>query len=152
MKMKMQRSFASVAIALALMIGAQNSLRAQVVEERESDSNPATAIFKATLAGAGTGLLLGGAYALIESDGADETEDILKWGVAGGAIAGAAVGVVYVLLRSQPEGDADVVAPAVDASNGRISVGAPTLLVSRHVDVTGRSRGRLEARLLQARF
>jgi hypothetical protein len=152
MKTKVQRSFASLATALVLMIGAQSSLRAQVVEERESDSNPATAIFKATLAGAGTGLLLGGAYALVASDGADETEDALKWGVAGGAAAGVVVGLIYVALRSQPEGDADVVAPGVDASNGRITVGTPTLLVSRYVDVTGRSRGRLEARLLQARF
>jgi hypothetical protein len=148
----MPRSLTAAAVALVLMVGAQDSLRAQVVESRESDSNPATAIFKATLAGAGTGLLLGGAYALVESDGADETEDILKWGVAGGAMAGAAVGIVYVLLRSQPEGDVDAVSPAVDASNGRVTLAAPTLLASRHVDVTGRTRGRIEARLLQARF
>ena len=150
--MNLRRTFASVAVMLTLSVGMQDSLRAQVVEERESDSNPATAVFKATLAGAGTGLLLGGAWALVASDGADETEDALKWGVAGGAVAGALVGLAYIAFRSQPEGDADVVAPAVDASNGRISVGAPTLLVSRHVDVTGRSRGRIEARLLQARF
>ena len=150
--MNVRRTFASVAVMLTLSVGMQDSLRAQVVEERESDSNPATAVFKATLAGAGTGLLLGGAWALVASDGADETEDALKWGVAGGAVAGALVGLAYIAFRSQPEGDADVVAPAVDASNGRISVGSPTLLVSRHVDVTGRSRGRIEARLLQARF
>jgi hypothetical protein len=148
----MPRWLGVAAIALVLVVGAQDSLRAQVVESRESDSNPATAIFKATLAGAGTGLLLGGAYALVESDGADETKDALKWGVAGGAVAGAAVGLVYVLLRSQPEGDADTVAPALDASNGRLTFAAPTLLASRREDVTGRTRSRLEARLVQARF
>lgn len=148
--MRMPRSFASAALALVLIVGAQDSLRAQVVETRESESNPVVTVFRGTLYGAGTGLLLGGAYALIESDGADETRDILKWGVAGGAIAGAAVGLVYVLLRPQPRGDADVVG-MVDASNGRVSFGVPTV-VARRWDTAGRATTAFEARLLQARF
>jgi hypothetical protein len=145
------RSFASAAFALVLMVGAHDSLRAQVVETRESDSNPVVTVFRGTLYGAGTGLLLGGAYALIESDGADETRDILKWGVAGGAIAGAAVGLVYVLLRPQPRGDADVIG-MVDASDDGLRFGAPTLL-TRRVDMAGQAPSlAFEARLLQARF
>jgi hypothetical protein len=149
--MKLSRSFASAALALVLMVGAKDSLRAQVVETRESDSNPVVTVFRGTLYGAGTGLLLGGAYALIESDGADETRDILKWGVAGGAIAGAAVGLVYVLLRPQPRGDADVVG-MVNASDDGLRFGAPTLL-TRRVDRVGQASSlAFEARLLQARF
>jgi hypothetical protein len=149
--MKVSRSFVSAILALVLVVGGHDSLHAQVVEERESDSNPVVTIFRGTLYGAGTGLLLGGAYALIESDGADETRDILKWGVAGGAIAGAAVGLVYVLLRPQPEGDADVVG-MVEASDDGVRFGAPTLL-TRRVDVAGRAPSlAFEARLLQARF
>jgi hypothetical protein len=150
--MKLSR-FASAARALVLMVGAQDSLRAQVVETRESESNPVVTGFRGSLSGAGTGLVLGGAWALLESDSQDETLDILKWGTASGAIAGATVGLLYVLFRSQPQGDADVVAPAAfNAADGRVDVGVPTLLASRRVDITGESRGRLEARLLQARF
>lgn len=149
--MKLPRHLTSAALVLVLILGVHDSLRAQVVEERESDSNPVVTMFRGTLYGAGTGLLLGGAYALIESDSQDETWDILKWGTAGGAIAGAAVGLVYVLLRPQPEGDADVVG-MVDASNGRVSFGAPTLL-TRRVDRGGGAPSlAFEARLLQARF
>ena len=148
--MRLPRSFASAALALVMIVGAQESLRAQVVETRESESNPVVTVFRGTLYGAGTGLLLGGAYALIESDGADETEEILKWGVAGGAIAGAAVGLVYVLLRPQAEGDADVIG-MVDASNGQVSFGLPTV-VARRLDTAGRASTAFEARLLQARF
>ncbi|MGE0158525.1 MAG: hypothetical protein AB7T31_03880 [Gemmatimonadales bacterium] len=148
--MKLPKSFASAALALVLIVGVQDSLSAQVVEERESESNPVVTIFRGTLYGAGTGLLLGGAWALVESDGADETRDILKWGAAGGAMAGAAVGLIYVLLRPQPEGDADVVG-MVDASNGRVRFGAPTLL-ARRVNTGGLTSTAFEARLLQARF
>jgi hypothetical protein len=152
--MKLPRSFTSTALALVLIVGAQDSLNAQVVETRESEGNPVVTVFRGSLYGAGTGLVLGGAWALVESDSQDETWDILKWGTAGGAIAGATVGLLYVLFRAQPQGDADVVSPAAafNASNGHVDVGVPTLLASRRVDITGETRGRLEARLLQARF
>ena len=155
--MKMPRSFAAAVLALVLIVSAQDSLRAQVVETRESESNPVVTVFRGTLYGAGTGLVLGGAYALVASDGADETKDILKWGVAGGAIAGAAIGLVYAVTRSEPEGEADVIGAdpdvtgMIDASNGRVSLGMPTVL-ARRVDTAGRPSTALEARLLQARF
>ena len=152
--MKLPRSISSAALVLTLIVGAQDSLSAQVVETRESEGNPVVTVFRGSLYGAGTGLVLGGAYALIESDSRDETVDILKWGVAGGAIAGAAVGLLYVLFRENPQGDADVVAPtaALNASGGNIGLGVPTLTASRFEDITGRNRGRIEARLLQAQF
>jgi len=154
MNMKLPRPFASAAIALVLMVGAQESLRAQVVETRESEGNPVVTVFRGSLYGAGTGLVLGGAWALLESDSRGETEDILKWSVGVGALAGAAVGALYVLFRENPDDDgAAVVAPAAfNASDGSIDIGVPTLLASRRVDITGETRGRLEARLLQARF
>jgi hypothetical protein len=151
--MKLPKSFTYAALALVLIVSAQDSLSAQVVETRESEGNPVVTVFRGSLYGAGTGLVLGGAWVLLESDSQDETLDILKWGTAGGAIAGATVGLLYVLFRSQPQGDADVVSPAAfNASDGRVDVGIPTLLASRRVDITGKSRGRLEARLLQATF
>ncbi len=84
--------------------------QAQVIEQRKGQSNPGTIIFKTTLYGAGTGLVLGGAYALVKSDNSDvSTGDALKWGVAGGAAAGAVIGVIYVLLRPEPKGTASSV-------------------------------------------
>jgi len=152
--MKLPRSFASAALALVLLVGAQDSLRAQVIETRESEGNPVVTVFRGSLYGAGTGLVLGGAWALLESDSRGETEDILKWSVGVGALAGAAVGALYVLFRENPDDDgAAVVAPApaaFDATNGRL--GVPALRTSQFEDVTGRARGRVEARLLQARF
>ena len=151
--MKLPRSFASAALALVVVVGAQDGLRAQVVETRESEGNPVVTVFRGTVYGAGTGLVLGGAWALIASDSKDETYDILRWGTASGAIVGATAGLIYALSRAQPQGDADVVSPAAfNASDGRVHVGIPTLRASRRVDITGKTRSRLEARLLQARF
>jgi hypothetical protein len=152
--MKLPRSFASVAFALVLLVGVHDSLRAQVIETRESEGNPVVTVFKGSLYGAGTGLVLGGAWALLESDSRGETEDILKWSVGVGALTGAAVGALYLLFRENPDDDgAAVVVPApaaFDATNG--SFGVPALRTSQRVDVTGETRGRLEARLLQATF
>jgi hypothetical protein len=144
------RLLGSALVALIVVGGVQDSLSAQVVEERDSQANPAAAIFRATLFGAGTGLVLGGAYALVETGDAS-TEDILKWGVAGGAAAGAVVGLLYVLMRSEPEGSADAIG-TVDVGTGDFRLGVPSLRVGGVEDVGGRTRPTIEASLLQARF
>jgi hypothetical protein len=47
--MKLPRSFASAALALVMVLGAQDGLRAQVVETRESDGNPVVTVFGGSL-------------------------------------------------------------------------------------------------------
>jgi len=92
---------ATFALALVLTMG--TGVSAQVVEGRDSEANPASVIFRSTLYGAGTGLALGGAYALVNDD--DDTGDILRWGVATGAAAGLLIGLVHIATRSEPEED-----------------------------------------------
>lgn len=101
--------FLHAMLALALVCLFQSEATAQVVESREGDANPAKVIFLATLYGAGTGLALGGAYALIDNGDDPGTGEILRWGTAGGAATGLLIGLVYVMTRSEPEGSADEV-------------------------------------------
>lgn len=151
--MHARNGLTSVMVALALALGTYDSLSAQVVERRESEANPAAVIFRATLFGAGTGLVLGGAYALVES-GDTSTGDILKWGVAGGAAAGAVIGLIYWATRSQPEGSAEEIdeASLLRFQGGDLSVAVPALEVARLEDVSGRTFRTVEASLLQLRF
>lgn len=102
--MRMQMILAAVALALTLVHGSRVDVPAQVVEAREGQSNPAAVLFRATLYGAGTGLALGGAYALIADDDDPGTGEILKWGISGGAAAGFLIGLIHVATRSDPEG------------------------------------------------
>jgi hypothetical protein len=148
--MRMPRSVTSAALALGLFLGLQSSLHAQVVEERESQANPSVVIFRATLYGAGTGLLLGGAWALVEETD-QSTSDILKWGAAGGAATGALVGLIYVATRAGPEGDAEVVG-MLESNESGVHLGLPSVRRGRIVDAGGKSHRVLEARLVQARF
>lgn len=105
--MKLSRYLAPATIVLAVLSGSPTDLTAQVVDARDSEANPASVLFRATLYGAGTGLALGGAYALVndDDDPGTGTGEILRWGVAGGAAAGFLVGLVYLATRSQPEGE-----------------------------------------------
>jgi hypothetical protein len=125
-----------VLMAVALTFGVQGALDAQVVEKRGSEANPAAAMFRATLYGAGTGLALGGAYALVHEGDDPSTGEILKWGVAGGAAAGLVVGLVYVATRSEPEGSAEDVG-LLQLQNGDLRVAAPGMLRAGSREVPG---------------
>ena len=101
--------FLHALVALTLVCMFQSEAAAQVVEERKGDANPAKVIFLATLYGAGTGLALGGAYALIEDGDDPSTGEVLRWGTAGGAAGGLLIGLVHVMTRSEPQGSAEEV-------------------------------------------
>jgi hypothetical protein len=136
-------------VALALL-GASHA-SAQVVEERESEANPASAIFRATLYGAGTGLAIGGAYALIADGDDPSTGEILRWGTALGAGAGVVVGLLYVATRSEPEGSVDKIG-MLQVDDGELSMSPLGLLsVEPRRTPPGMSRG-LDLSLVGVRF
>lgn len=103
----LRRTCQAIMLAVLIVLVGQSGTRAQVVEEREGQSNPAGVVFKSVLYGVGTGLLIGGAYALVEDDDDVDTEDILKWSAAIGAAGGAGVGLIYVATRPEPKGDVE---------------------------------------------
>ncbi len=148
--MRIARYVAPVIIALALLHGVPDDAAAQVVEAREADANPAEVLFRATLYGAGTGLALGGAYALIDDDGDPGTGEILKWGVAGGAGAGFLIGLIYVAVRPQPEGSiGDEGLVQVTGKNLQVS---PIGLLDTGGVLSGPDPGALELNLVGVRF
>jgi len=144
-------SLGPAVIALALACLFQDSVSAQVVEKREGEANPAAVLFRSTLYGAGTGLVLGGAYALVEEDDDPSTGEILKWGTAGGAAAGFLIGLVYVITRSGPEGDAEVTG-VLQLERGDLGIAMPTILLAEQRDITGRSSRAAEVNLVKVRF
>jgi hypothetical protein len=148
--MRKRTSFPVTMVVLALCSSFQGS-GAQVIEERSGEANPSTAIFHSTLYGAGTGLLLGGAYALVEDDDDLDAIDILKWGFAGGAATGALVGLVYVVSRPDPEGDAEEVG-MIQIENGAARFGAPTVKVVGRRDALGNKCGEFRLTLANATF
>lgn len=149
--MKRQHSLRLVLIALTLVCMIQSSAQGQVIEERKGEANPGPVIFRSTAYGAATGLVLGGAYALVEDDEDLETGEILKWGVASGAAAGALIGLIYVIARPEPKGDVEGVGTSrFRAENPRFL--APGLRLVRQRDATGGKHRKLEIRLVRLAF
>jgi hypothetical protein len=74
--------------------------RADVDVLRVGDENPVLTIAKATFWGGVTGLLIGGALALIADD---NQEDYIKWGLVVGVFGGCAYGVYHVMSRPSAE-------------------------------------------------
>jgi hypothetical protein len=107
----------------------QSAASAQVIETREGDSNPGKVLFLSTLYGAGTGLVLGGAYALVDDDDDPGTGDILQWGVAAGAATGLVVGLIYCATRSEPQGTAEEVG-LLRMNGSDVGVSVPTVRAS----------------------
>lgn len=137
-------------VALAMILGIQSIASAQVIEERKGEANPSTAIFHATLYGAGTGLVLGGAYALVEEDEDLDTAEILSWGVAGGAAAGFLIGLVYVVTRPEPRGDVEELEKFRPGGTPRL--GPPSLLLVPTVDRHGAKKLGIGVRLVNVTF
>lgn len=145
--MKIRTSIAPAIFCLLVLIGTQEPLAAQVVEGRESEANPASVMFRSTLYGAGTGLALGGAYALIEQGGDPSTGEILRWGTAIGAAAGLAVGLVYVVTRSQPEGEVDEVG-MLQIEDGEVGF-SPAFVTTRSIELADSRIRALDFRLVR---
>ncbi len=150
--MNAKATFWTAVLVLASVTCLSNQAGAQVIEERKGESNPSTVIFRATLYGVGTGLLLGGAYALVENDEDLTTGEILRWGAAGGAAAGLLVGLVHVITRPEPKGDVEEVGAASldDPQKPRLRV--PTVLVTEQRDILGESHGGLSVGVVRMTF
>lgn len=140
-----------VAALMAVASIAPGIVRAQVIEKRDDDANPAIVIFRATLFGAGTGLLLGGAYALVEEDDDLSTGEILKWGAAGGAAGGAIVGLLHWMTRSEPEGSAEEVATSQPA-DAAPRVLAPGFALAQRRDSGGKKKPEFRVNLVNVAF
>lgn len=135
MNVHIRRTLAAALLGAAALAGADTAA-AQVVEERDSEANPAAAVFRATLYGTGTGLVLGGAYALIADD--EDTGEILRWGTAAGAAGGLLVGLLYVATRSEPEGSAEEIRDDVgllQVRNGSLALSPTGLLAKTPRDI-----------------
>lgn len=65
----------------------------------EGSSNPVPRVALSTLCGAGVGLLLGGAVALVNNG--DNDDEILRWSVVGGTFIGFGYGLYYALKHSK---------------------------------------------------
>jgi len=119
--MSIRTTSASALVALALICGSLDEVSAQVVEGRDAEANPASVIFRSTLYGAGTGLVLGGAYILVADDA--DTGDVLRWSTAGGAAAGVLIGLAYLATRSEPENaEGEVGMLRIEGGNARVSL------------------------------
>jgi hypothetical protein len=149
------RTFAFIGpavVALALFTGRPGTLDAQVVEARESESNPATVLFRSTLYGAGTGLVVTGAYSLIDNDDVGER---LRWGTAIGAGAGLLVGLVHLATRSEAEENGP--AGGLESSallrvqEGSVRVAVPAV-TSTLRDLPGAPLRTLDLELMSVRF
>jgi hypothetical protein len=91
------RVLATLLIVLALFAG---DSRADVDVIRGGAENPVVTIAKSTFWGGLTGLVLGGAIALVVDD---NQEDIVKWSFVAGVFGGFAFGVYHVATRPSPE-------------------------------------------------
>jgi hypothetical protein len=124
-----RRYLASALVALAMVAGTRSTVAAQPVDERASQANPAAVIFRASLYGAGTGLVLGSGYALLDQTDASPGA-LLKWGVAGGVAAGALIGLIYWATRSPPQ-DSAAEGGVLRVGRDGVAVSVPTLVLTR---------------------
>lgn len=100
-------------LALLLTVAGALPSAAQVQVVRQGDENPVLTIAKATFWGGVTGLLLGGAAALVAEENED---DYIRWFFVGGTFGGFGFGVYHVMTRDNPssslrslDGDMDLV-------------------------------------------
>lgn len=149
--MKKPTSLWPAIAALVLVCFVQNSAISQVTENRRGEANPGAVLFHTTLYGAGTGLILGGAYALVKGSDSPSTGDVLRWGIAGGAGAGFVIGLVYLMSRPQPRGAADK-AEMIDAEGSAAQTGMQQLLLTQRRDGLRPERGDIELRLVRVKF
>ena len=80
---------------LPLLVGLILFACPPVASAAEGSGNPVPRIALSTLCGAGAGLLLGGAMALVATG--DNDDDIVKWSVVGGTFIGFGYGMYYAM-------------------------------------------------------
>jgi hypothetical protein len=104
-----------VLLALALFAG---DARSDVDVIRRGEENPMLTVAKSTFWGAMTGLVLGGAIALVAQD---NEEDILRWSIAAGTFVGFAVGIYHVATRPSATNS------LIQMGGNGVSLGVPNL-------------------------
>jgi hypothetical protein len=113
-----RRSLLGSAFTALLFLVGSGSAAAQVqVEGWGGRANSAEILFRSTLYGAGTGLAVGGAYALARDE--VDVSGALRWGTAGGAAGGMLIGLVYMIIES---GEGDSGAIQLDEDGLRLSL------------------------------
>ena len=89
-------------VAALACAAAPPPVHAAVNVERQGAENPMVEVARSTIYGGLAGLMLGGAFALIDDSHSDA--DALKWGFAAGTFVGFGVGIISVLRRPEPTG------------------------------------------------
>lgn len=90
-------NFKSLSIIMVLFLLIFSSIGyGDINEQRSGEANPMVSIGKATLYGAGTGILLGLAGSLVIDK---PFWEVMKWSFVGGTGGGFLVGTIYVLSR-----------------------------------------------------
>ena len=77
---------------------------ADVNVERKSAENPMVEIFKSTMYGALTGVVVGGVIVLAAQSDADTNHNIMRWSIVGGTVLGLGAGIYFTAKRPQPTG------------------------------------------------
>jgi hypothetical protein len=126
-------------VFVAALVVTLHSLPLQVTADvdvvRLGAENPAVTIAKSTFWGGVTGLILGGAVALVVDD---DQEDIIKWFLVGGVFAGFGYGVYHVATREAPTSS------LLRIEEEGLALGMPSVEISREASAEKRSwRGRV---------
>ena len=122
-------------LALALALTAARPAAAAVNVERSGAENPMVEVARSTLYGGLTGLMLGGALALVDDSHHDS--DYLKWGFVTGTFFGFGYGLYHVNRRPSPEA-------LLEIEDGAPALHAPEVAIG--------ADGTLRASLVAARF
>jgi hypothetical protein len=112
---------------LVVFLVLAGSVNAQVTVVRGGEENPVMTIAKSTFWGGLTGLVLGGATALVVDDNED---DVMKWFFVGGVFGGFGFGVYHVLSRPQPS------SAMIQMDGSGTTLGFPTLILTRKQDAS----------------
>ncbi|MCA9753408.1 MAG: hypothetical protein KC591_14535 [Gemmatimonadetes bacterium] len=125
------RPLAALAAGLGVVAVIAPPVRAQIHEERRSEANPMVEVFKSTIYGSLTGLVVGLSIDLIDEDSGNEGEPS-KWGFITGTFVGLGVGIYHVQHR--PDVSASLLERNVDGFAWRVPV--PELDVSLRTPVS----------------
>lgn len=109
-----------IILTLVIVAVLAPAARADVEVVRKGHENPALVIAKSTLWGGLTGLVLGGAIALVAEDNED---DIIKWSFVAGTFGGFGFGVYHVLTRPQPS------SALLQIDDTRVAMNVPSIMI-----------------------
>jgi hypothetical protein len=126
----MRRPIAAVMAALMLVLPWATEARAAINVQRSGDENPMKEVAKSVLYGALAGLCVGGALAVATEDNHND-DDFIRWGFAGGTLAGLGMGIYWVSKRPQPSA-------LLEIREGQLGAAVPDLTLGH--DGTARMR------------